>query len=115
MLHCVLYAPYTIQLLAIRWREPEVIADDAPAHPSTPIVRSFSHKSIHSSVSVTSNSEQLQQEEGEREEKAELEGSSERQEELPLFIPTPQLLVKALTASLNKVFDDAKYYKFYDY
>lgn len=99
----------TQQLLAVRWREPEVVAMDTPAHLTTPVTRSFSHRSSRSSVSVSSNSEQLQleeekrdEEEGEREERA--EQSSENQEELPPSPPTtPQLLLETITTSLKKV------------
>lgn len=94
------------QLLAVRWRKPEVVAEDTPAHPTTPVMRSFSLKSGRSSTSVSSNSEQLQQEEEEVREEEEGEREEEKEgsrEELSPSPPTPQLLIEALTASLKKV------------
>lgn len=94
----------TPQLLAVRWREPEFVAEDTPAHPTTPVERSFSLKRGRSRTSVSSNSEQLQQDE---EEKAREEEEGEREEEKEgsreASPPTPQLLIEALTASLKKV------------
>lgn len=112
-----LFVPiHRMQLLAIRWREsepvPEVVAMDTPAHSTTaPVVRSFSLRGHHSSTGSTGgndNSGQLQkdEQEGEEEEEGEREEENEgSRAELPPSppIPTPQLLIEALTASLKKV------------
>ena len=115
----LLVPTHRTQLLAVRWREsepvPEVVAVDTPAHPTTtpvPVVRSFSLSGSHGStgsVGGNGNSGQLRQDGGEEEEKLEEEEEEREKEgsqkELPPSppIPTPQLLIEALTASLKKV------------